>query len=191
MGASREFCRNYFVSACGACEQTRGCVCVRHSSCGPALPAHLMDADDFAVYLSDMDDNLLRVRGDIDKLKLRYRELTADGFMGSSSQDQLVRVFALFSRSVILGLMIIIVAPTLAAYQAAQDAAGAQDTARVRPAEQAQGRRVPAAGRGGAHSERHGVAHAVRAAAGGEDAAEPAAQVRRGDNACPGGEQYF
>ena len=92
MGASREFCRNYFMSACGTCEQTRGCACVRHSSCGPALPAHLMDVDDFAVYLSDMDDNLLKVRGDIDKLKQRYRELTADGFMGSSSEGQSVRV---------------------------------------------------------------------------------------------------
>jgi hypothetical protein len=81
MGASSEFCRNYFQSACGQCEQTRGCACVKHSSCAAALPPHLMDVDDFATYLSDLDDNLVKVRGDIDKLKQRYREVTADGFM--------------------------------------------------------------------------------------------------------------
>lgn len=91
MGASREFCRDYFMSACGTCEQTRGCACVRHSTCGPALPAHLMDVDDFAVYLSDLDENLAKVRGDIDKYKQRYREVTADGFMNGDTQP--VRAF--------------------------------------------------------------------------------------------------
>ena len=81
MGASREYCRNYFQSACGTCEQTRGCACVKHSSCGAALPSHLMDVDDFASYLSDLDDGMVKVRSDIDRLKTRYRELTADGFM--------------------------------------------------------------------------------------------------------------
>jgi hypothetical protein len=93
MGASREFCRNYFTSASGTCEQTRGCACVRHSSCGPALPAHLMDGDEFAQYLSETDETLCKVRADIDKLKQRYREVTADGFM--SGEGQSVRFFGL------------------------------------------------------------------------------------------------
>lgn len=88
IGASPDFCRNYFQSASGKCEEQRGCACVKHATSAFTLPKGKMGEAEFRTYALELEGRIVGAKSNVDRYRAGYRELTADGFLATGIPER-------------------------------------------------------------------------------------------------------
>jgi hypothetical protein len=77
MGATPEYCRSFFHSSSGTCDEQRAGACTKHSALGATrLPAGKMCADELRTYLSDLKTRISQVENSITGLRQQWQDVS-------------------------------------------------------------------------------------------------------------------
>ncbi len=85
LGATRAYCRGYFGSLAGRCEETRACACVRHVMGAPCLPEGMVCSQAFGMHLAELKGRLKWVGVNTAAYRQQWQDVrseeAAEGFM--------------------------------------------------------------------------------------------------------------
>jgi hypothetical protein len=93
LGATPDYCKNYFQSGAGVCEEACGQECFNHRLCIPALPFNLMCATDFGkrvrslqLQIDRIEERRLSLKRDWNLVKARTENV--ENFLNDNEATQ-------------------------------------------------------------------------------------------------------
>lgn len=101
LGASQGYCRTYFQSGAGVCEEACGQECLNHQLCIPPLPADLMCATEFGtrvrslqVQIDRIEERRLSLKRDWNVIKLQTEHV--ENLLSDNEAAQVILDFLIF-----------------------------------------------------------------------------------------------
>ena len=88
IGATPAFCRTYFMSHVGRCDETRACECVRHIAGVPALPSGMVCSQVFGTHLVELKTRLKWVGAETDTYRKLWHDVRAEETAAGLVQGQ-------------------------------------------------------------------------------------------------------